>query len=62
MDAIEALVLLVERVEGRELTRRRDAEEVDMALAGRLCDCWTGAGRIVLAMLEPAVEAGRDER
>lgn len=60
MEAIEALVLRVERVEGRELTRRRELEALDMALVGRLC-CWTGA-RMVLAMLAPALDVGRDER
>jgi hypothetical protein len=38
MDAIEALVLLVERIWGLELTRRAREEELEMALAGRLCD------------------------
>lgn len=60
MDAIEALVLLVERIWGLELTRRAREEELDMALAGRLCDC--GAARTVLWLLVLTLEVGRAER
>lgn len=60
MDAIEALVLRVDLVVGRELTRRRELDAFDMALAGRLCG-WTGA-RTVLVVLALALDVGRDER
>lgn len=60
MEAMEALVLLDERLVGLELTRRVREDELDMTLADRLCD-W-GAARTVLWLLALALEAGRAER
>lgn len=54
IEAMEALVLVVERIWGLELTRREREDVADMLLTGLDCGC--GAGRTVLWL---TLDAGR---